>query len=63
MEAWEKRDSFTCEEEPPVEYRIPWDSGVAAAVDLFGNEVPLEITGGIITLKLSVDPVIIRIAS
>jgi hypothetical protein len=58
--AWERHDSFAGEDLPPRSYKIPWDGGEATATTLFGENIPLELSEGTLSLQLSVDPVFIE---
>ena len=57
--AWERRDSFTGEDDPPTFYSIPWISEKASATDLFGKAVSAEVKGGKLTVEISQNPVFI----
>jgi hypothetical protein len=55
--AWERRDDFTGEDQPPTEFDWPWPAPSAHAIDAFGAPVPTRIDNGRIHLPVSLTPV------
>jgi hypothetical protein len=57
--AWERRDSFHGEDEPPVAFHWPWPAATATAVDAMGQAQPVEVADGRVALPVSLTPVFI----
>lgn len=57
--AWEYRDPFTGEDDPPVTHSWSVDFERAAAVDVFGKSISVKLAEHRLELPLSVDPVFI----
>jgi hypothetical protein len=57
---WEKRDSFSGEDAPPVVHDCPWAARAARAVDAFGRSVPLQVSGGRLRLPVSITPIFVE---
>jgi hypothetical protein len=51
--AWEQRDSFHGEDEPPVAFHWPWPAATATAVDAMGQAQPVEVADGRVALPVS----------
>lgn len=59
--AWDYRDPFNGEDEPPASHRWGVSSTQAEAIDLFGKPVPVSISNGHLETSLSVDPVFVTL--
>jgi hypothetical protein len=59
---WERRDLFDGESVPPTDFAWPWHSGDAHATDLFGNSVPVRVSGNALHLPLTIDPLFVEIS-
>jgi hypothetical protein len=57
--AWEQRDSFHGEDEPPVAFHWPWPAATATAVDALGQAQPVAVADGRVALPVSLTPVFI----
>jgi hypothetical protein len=57
--AWERRDAFDGECEPPRSVALPWSKTSARAVDVFGAAQSIEVRDGQVRLALSDTPVFI----
>jgi hypothetical protein len=57
--AWEQRDSFDGEDEPPVAFSWPWPAARAGAVDALGQAQPAEVVDGRVALQVSVTPLFV----
>ena len=57
--AWEQRDSFDGEDEPPVAFSWPWPAARASAVDALGQAQPAEVLDGQVTLQVSITPLFV----
>jgi hypothetical protein len=57
---WERRDELTGEDSPPVPFDCAWTGKKATAVDVFGQTVPVQVTGGQLRLAISVTPIFIE---
>ena len=57
--AWDHRDAFDGEDQPPVEVRLPWPGEKAAAVDAFGTPLPVAVGGGELRVALTDTPVLV----
>ena len=55
--AWDRRDSFSGEDEPPVLLHRPWPSYRAHVVDALGRVGLAEAVDGLVTLPVSVTPI------
>jgi len=53
---WERRDSFTGEDDPPVGFDWPWPEARAVAVDAFGQPRPAPVDQGRVRLQVSDTP-------
>jgi hypothetical protein len=60
--AWDVRDPFDGEDEPPIDVTLPWDATGAAALDAFGRSVTSTVDNGRVALSLSDTPVFVRAA-
>jgi hypothetical protein len=60
--AWELRDSFSGEDEPPVAFPWPWPAAEARAVDALGQAQPAEVRDGRLELAVSVTPLLVTAA-
>jgi hypothetical protein len=58
--AWDVRDPFDGEDEPPVEVSLPWDRPAAMVIDAFGEPVKSTVDGSLVTLWLTDTPVFIQ---
>lgn len=61
--AWQDRDPFGGEDEPPVPVTLPWSAPTGAAVDAFGHGHPVVPTKDGLRLDLSVTPVFVSAAA
>ena len=57
--AWERRDSFHGEGEPPIAFDWPWPAARAEAVDALGQAQPADVHDGRVHLQLSFTPLFI----
>jgi len=57
--AWEQRDSFSGEDDPPVAFDWPWPATRATAVDAFGQPQPAEVLDGRLHLRVSDTPLFV----
>ncbi|MER7274042.1 hypothetical protein ABT369_06290 [Dactylosporangium sp. NPDC000244] len=55
---WQRRDTFSGEDEPPAAATWPWDGG-AEAVDAFGDRHEVTVDGGRLRLAVDATPVLI----
>jgi hypothetical protein len=60
--AWELRDSFSGEDQPPVAFQWPWPAAGARAVDALGQARPAEVRDGRLELAFSVTPLLVTAA-
>jgi hypothetical protein len=58
--AWDDRDAFDGEDEPPIPFSVVWSEPDARAVDAFGAEHPVRVEGGRLHTMLTDTPVFIR---
>ncbi|HKD96103.1 MAG TPA: hypothetical protein VKB69_00750 [Micromonosporaceae bacterium] len=58
--AWEHRDWFDGEEEPPATVLLPWPAPVATAVDAFGDKPDVRVSDGVLRLPVSATPVFVE---
>lgn len=58
--AWERRDAFAGEDQPPLHVTWPTDETAAQAQDAFGAPVPVTIEAGAIRTDLTNTPVFIE---
>jgi hypothetical protein len=56
---WIRRDTFSGENEPPFDFKWPWASFNANAIDAFGNIVQTEVANGYLSLRISITPIFI----
>ncbi|QBD74524.1 hypothetical protein EPA93_00340 [Ktedonosporobacter rubrisoli] len=56
---WERRDTFSGEDEAPVAFDLPWRSQQAQAFDAFGEKVATRLTDGHLQLEITSTPVFI----
>jgi hypothetical protein len=59
--AWERRDVFSGEDAAAVPCAWATDGGSASAHDVLGNEIPVALRRGVLSLPLSVTPVFIEL--
>ena len=57
---WEKRDAFSGEDQPATHYTLPWNSGTAKAVDVFGNAISATVSNNNLAIDISVTPIFIQ---
>jgi hypothetical protein len=57
---WERRDTFSGEDAPPVLFEHAWPATAATARDAFGESVPAAVTEGRLRLPVSVTPVFVE---
>jgi hypothetical protein len=57
--AWDHRDAFAGEDEPPVGLAWPWPAAEAGAVDALGQAQPAKVVDGRVELAVSVTPVFV----
>ncbi|GHO41892.1 hypothetical protein [Ktedonospora formicarum] len=57
---WERRDTFSGEDEPAIAWSWKWPSSQAHAIDVFGNEIPIQISHGHVHLSVSLTPVFLE---
>jgi hypothetical protein len=60
---WERRDAFTESDQPASPHQWACQAKGAAAVDLFGKQIPLTLDAGQLQLLLSLDPVFITLTN
>jgi hypothetical protein len=58
--AWERRDAFCGEDEPPTAFAWPWPTAHAQAIDALGEAIPTEVRQGVLHLSISLTPVFIE---
>lgn len=58
--AWQPRDTFHGEDEPPIPFRWPWHAENASALDALGQVLPVQVRDGYLHLPLSLTPVFIE---
>ncbi|MEO8412959.1 MAG: hypothetical protein ABI472_04840 [Ginsengibacter sp.] len=58
--AWEKRDTFSGEDQPATNYILPWTANNAKATDTFGNKVATTVSKNTVAIDVSVTPVFIE---
>ena len=58
--AWDHRDPFDGEDEPPADVRWPWGAAAAAVTDVFGHGWTARCQDGQIRLPLSVTPLFVE---
>ncbi|MGD9633444.1 MAG: hypothetical protein AB7G28_09580 [Pirellulales bacterium] len=56
---WLRRDTFTGEDQPPVEVSLPWSHGPVAAVDVLGNKINTKVKDEKLLLPVSVTPIFV----
>jgi hypothetical protein len=56
---WERRDSFTGEDEPPVTFDWPWPATRATAVDALRQPQAVELVDGRVRLQVSLTPLLV----
>jgi hypothetical protein len=61
--AWDHRDTFDGEDQPPIPVRLPWTAPDATAIDAFGTTHHVEVHGGQLHTMLTDTPVFITIRS
>jgi hypothetical protein len=61
--AWDHRDPFDGEDQPPVPVSLPWTAPGATAVDAFGTPHHVEVHGGRLHTMLTDTPVFITATS
>ncbi|GHO51733.1 hypothetical protein [Ktedonobacter robiniae] len=54
---WERRDTFSGEDEPSTPFTWAWSAPQAQAIDVFGQEIPTEVRDGQVYLLVSLTPV------
>ena len=57
---WERRDTFSGEDQPATPLEIAWPHGPVAARDVLGNEVTTEVVNGKLKLPVSVTPIFVE---
>lgn len=57
---WERRDTFSGEDEPSTPFTWPWPTPQARASDVFGDTVPTQVKDGYLHLSVSITPVFIE---
>lgn len=57
---WQRRDTFTGEDQPPIDVSLPWMGGPVTAVDVLGNMIDATIADGNLNLPVSVTPIFIE---
>lgn len=57
---WEKRDTFSGENQPATNYVLPWTPKAAKAVDTFGKTIPSKISNGNLEISVSDTPIFIE---
>jgi hypothetical protein len=57
---WERRDAFSGEDSPAVTTGWPWTAAKAVATDTFGENVPVSMADGKITLPVSLTPIYVE---
>lgn len=61
--AWDHRDTFDGEDQPPTPVRLPWTAQDATAVDAFGTPHPVEVHAGQLHTMLTDTPVFVTATS
>lgn len=57
---WEKRDTFSGEDQPATNYVLPWTARSAKAVDAFGKTVPAKVSNGNLEISVSETPIFLE---
>ncbi|GLV53465.1 hypothetical protein KDH_03190 [Dictyobacter sp. S3.2.2.5] len=57
---WERRDTFSGEDEPPIPFTWAWPTPQARASDVFGQQVSVQVQDGQIHLPISITPVFVE---
>jgi hypothetical protein len=57
---WERRDEFTGEDSPAVEFDCAWAAKKAAAVDALGQTVSVRVADGRLYLEISLTPIFLE---
>jgi hypothetical protein len=57
--AWDRRDTFGGEDEPPRDVTLPWAGHAAQAVDAFGDVRPTRVRSGRVHLQVTDTPVFV----
>lgn len=57
---WERRDTFSGEDEPLTPVRWQWSSPQALATDVFGKGIPAQVSDGQVHLLVSLTPVFLE---
>jgi hypothetical protein len=57
---WERRDELNGENSPAVPFECAWTSNNAAAVDVLGQTVPVQVRDGRLNLAISLTPIFIE---
>jgi hypothetical protein len=57
---WEKRDQFSGEDEPPIDFtfRVPWQS--VYSCELFGSQAIIPVINGDLTIAITDTPIFIQ---
>jgi hypothetical protein len=61
--AWERRDAFVGEDQPPIDVTWPTDAAKAQGHDVFGAPIPVVIEAGRLRIELTNTPVFIELAT
>jgi hypothetical protein len=56
---WERRDTFSGEDEPQTSFTWPWSTAQALAMDVFGKAILAEVHDGYLHLPISITPVFV----
>jgi hypothetical protein len=57
--AWDRRDPFGGEDQPPISVSLPWAGASVAVVDAFGADQPADLHEGRVALSLCGTPVFV----
>ena len=57
---WERRDTFSGEDQPATQIAIAWTDGPVTANDVLGNAVTTEVTDNHLKLPVSVTPIFLE---
>jgi hypothetical protein len=56
---WEQRDTFSGEDQPPVDFNRPWPFAGARATDVLGQDQDVRVDGAVLRMRVSNTPIFI----
>jgi len=57
---WERRDEFSGEDLPAIQFDFAWATAKASASDALGQSVPVQIADGRLHLSISLTPIFVE---